>query len=83
MGNINVRQIQSTARIVLICPDCGHENLEFGDVLRETRFYACRGDGCYYNFDLAARRREIGKVFAEACKRFYAAFDAMRGQGAR
>lgn len=83
MAGFNFRQIQSAARIVLICPDCGHENSEFADVLRGTRFYACRGDGCCYSFDLADPRREIGRGFAEACRRFYAAFYAMRGHGAR
>jgi hypothetical protein len=83
MGDVNFRQFQSAARIVLICPDCGHENSEFADVLRGTRFYACRGDGCYYSFDLAGPRQDIGKSLAEACKRFYAAFYTVRGQGFR
>ncbi len=83
MRNYGIPQVQSSARILLICPDCGHENSEFADVLRGTRIYACRGDGCHYSFDLAGPRREIGKGFAEACKRFYAAFYAIRGQGAR
>jgi hypothetical protein len=83
MEEVNFRQVRSAARIVLICPDCGHENSEFADVLRGTRFYACRGDGCYYSFDLASSRQDIGKSVADACKKFYAAFDTIRGQAAR
>ncbi len=83
MGDSSIGQVQSTARILLICPDCGHENSEYVDRLRGTRSYACRGDGCYYSFNLSDPRRESGRGFAEACKRFYAAFYAMRGQGAR
>jgi hypothetical protein len=80
MADLNFRQFQSAARIVLICPDCGHQNSEFADVLRGTRFYACRGDDCYYSFDLTHWRRDFGKSLAAACKTFYAAFDTVRGQ---
>jgi hypothetical protein len=83
MGDTGIRQIRSAARILLICPDCGHENSEFADTLRGSNSYSCRGDGCDYSFDLAGRPKKIGKGFAEACKRFYAAFYAMRGQGVR
>jgi hypothetical protein len=73
----NIRRLISAAksRILLICPDCGQEHLEFADRLRSTRFYACRGEGCDYRFDLAAdgRARHYLKDFAEACKRLYAA----------
>jgi hypothetical protein len=75
----NIRQIRSVARILLICPDCGQENPEFADTLRGTGTYYCNGDGCDYIFDLApGQRSDFGKGFAEACKRFYAAFYTMR-----
>jgi len=45
--------------------------------------YSCRGDGCDYSFEFAAPRQDVGKGFVDACKRFYAAFYTMRGQGAR
>ena len=78
------RQIQSATRILLICPDCGAENAEFADKLRAVSTYYCNGDGCDYIFDLAGgRRTDFGKGFLLACKRFYAAFYAMRGQRAR
>ena len=50
----NIRQLISVARsrVLLICPDCGQEHLEFADKLRGTRFYSCSGDGCDYRFDL-------------------------------
>jgi len=77
MAASDIRQIQSTARILLICPDCGQENSEYADTLRGTSTYYCGGDSCDYIFDLAGPRRSV-KGFAEACKRFYAAFYAMR-----
>ncbi len=49
-------------------------------MLRGTRFYACRGDDCYYSFDLTHWRRDFGKSLAEAARKFYAAFDTVRGQ---
>jgi hypothetical protein len=79
----NFRQIHATARILLICPDCGRENAEYADTLRGTSSYYCDGDGCDYIFDLAGPRRGVGRGFAEACKRFYAAFYAMRGERMR
>ena len=79
----DIRQIRSAARILLICPDCGQENSEFADKLRGMNSYACAADGCDYLFDLAVPRKDFGKGFAEACKRFYAAFYTMRGQGVR
>ena len=83
MADLNFRKFQSAARIVLICPDCGQQNSEFADVLRGTRFYACRGDGCYYSFDLTPWRQDFGKSLAEAARKFYAAFDTVRGQAGR
>jgi hypothetical protein len=79
----DIRQIRTAARILLICPDCGEENSELADRLRGKNIYACAGDGCDYLFDLAGPRRDTGRGFLDACKRFYAAFYAIRGQGAR
>ena len=52
-------------------------------MLRGTRFYACAGEGCDYSFDLAGPGKRAANSLAEACKKFYAAFYAMRGQGVR
>jgi hypothetical protein len=79
----DLRQIQMTARILLICPDCGHENAEFADTLRGIGSYSCRGDGCDYSFDLAGPRKDFGRGFTEACKRFYAAFYTIRRSSSR
>ena len=76
-------QIGSAARILLICPECGQENSEYIQALRGMASYSCRGDGCDYDFDLAGAHRDIGQSFAEAFRRFYAAFYPLRGQGAR
>lgn len=82
MRNYGMRQIQSNARILLICPDCGQENSEFADTLRNMSTFYCDGEGCDYIFDLARRRRtEFGKGFVEACRRFYGTFYAVRRQG--
>jgi len=45
------------------------------------RFYACSGDDCGYSFDLAGPGKRVGYGLAEACRKFYAACYAMRGQG--
>ncbi len=75
----DIRQIRTAARILLICPDCGQKNSELADKLRATGMFYCRGDGCDYIFDLVpGRRTDFGKAFAEACRRFYAAFYNMR-----
>jgi hypothetical protein len=39
----NIRQLVSAARsrILLICPECGQEHMEFADKLRALRSYAC------------------------------------------
>ena len=75
MRNYGISQVRSTARIVMICPDCGQENSEFAETLRGMRFYACSGEGCEYNFDLAGRgKKRAVNSLAEACKKFYAAF---------
>ena len=77
MGDIsNIRQLVSVARsrILLICPECGQEHLEYADRLRGSRFYACIGDGCDYRFDLVAGPRPSAfQEFAAALRRFYAA----------
>jgi len=79
-----IGQIESTERIVLTCPQCGYENSEYVDVLRGIGSYFCRGDDCDYIFDLAPdQRTDFGKALLDACKRFYAAFYALRGEGAR
>jgi hypothetical protein len=85
MRNFGIPQVQSAAaRILLICPDCGHENSEFADTLRGMSMFYCSGEECDFIFDLApARRVDFGKGFAEACRRFYAAFYAVGGQKAR
>jgi len=72
----NVRRLVSAAksRILLICPDCGQEHLEFADKLRSMRLYACRGEGCDYRFDLVAGPRStMRQGFAALWRRFYAA----------
>jgi len=79
----SIRQIRSAARILLICPDCGQENSAFAEQLRGMNTYSCRGEDCDYSFVLAGGRADIGNGFVEACKRFYAAFYPVRGQGAR
>jgi hypothetical protein len=84
MRNYGIPQIRSSARILLICPDCGHENAEFAETLRMRSTYYCNGDDCDYIFDIrGGGRGDFGKGFAEACRRFYAAFYALRGQRAR
>ena len=72
----NIRRLVSAAksRILLICPDCGQEHLEFADKLRSMRFYACRGEGCDYRFDLVAGPHStVRQGFAALWRRFYAA----------
>jgi hypothetical protein len=82
-AQLRIRQMRSAVRVLLICPDCGHENSEFADPLRGTRAYACNGEDCGYIFELSDSRRTGGTGFAEACKQFYSAFYAMRGEGVR
>jgi hypothetical protein len=79
MGNVpSYGEIRSAARILLICPDCGHGNAESVDKLRGYSTYSCNGEGCDYIFELAGRgRRSFGGGFAEACRRFYAALYGM------
>ena len=72
----NIRQLVSAARsrILLICPDCGQEHLEFADKLRGMPLYVCSGDGCDYHFDLIdGPRNNTYQGFAAAWRRFYAA----------
>jgi hypothetical protein len=79
MRNYGLRQIEPATRIVLICPDCGQENSEFAASLRAASTYCCNGEDCDYIFDLGRRgRSDYSNGFAEACKRFYAAFCTMR-----
>ncbi len=71
----DIRQVRAAARILLICPDCGHENAEYAQTLRGAGTFYCVGDGCDYIFDLApGQRQDFGKSFAELCRKFYAAF---------
>jgi hypothetical protein len=56
----------------LICPDCGHENAEYAQMLQGKTTLYCVGESCDYIFDLG-RRRDFGASFADLCKRFYAA----------
>lgn len=84
MRNYGIRQVQTTARILLICPECGQENSEFAEALRRMTTFYCTGEDCDYIFDLApGRRSDFGKGFVDACKRLYAAFYAVRGERAR
>jgi rubredoxin len=83
MRNYGIRQMKPAARILLICPDCGHENAEFADPLRGMRAYACNGEDCDYIFELAGPRQQGGTGFAEAWKRLYSAVYAICGHGAR
>jgi hypothetical protein len=80
MRNYGIPQVQSTtARILLICPDCGCENAEFASTLRGMGTFYCSGEDCEFIFDLAPHRRiDFGTGFVDACKRFYAAFYAVR-----
>ena len=81
--NPTFRQIQATARILLICPDCGQGNAEFADRLRAMSMFHCNGDGCDYIFDLAVPRQGVASGLAEVWRRFYAALYPVRGQGSR
>jgi len=74
-------QNRSAARILLICPLCGQQNSVRAETLRTMPAYACGGDGCSYDFDLAGTRRGANEGFAEAMRRFHAAVDALRGEG--
>jgi hypothetical protein len=57
----------------MICPLCGHENLEAVPVLRAGS-YGCTGDGCDYRFDLTGRPgRGVAGGFSAMWRRFYAA----------
>jgi hypothetical protein len=79
MGETTDFEQMQSARILLICPDCGEENSELADKLRGMSSYYCSGDDCDYLFDLArGQRKDFGKSFAEACKKFYAAFYTVR-----
>jgi len=83
MGGSDIRRTLSAARILLICPDCAHENAESAEKLRGMSTYYCNGDGCDYIFDLAGPRRDIGGGIAQAWRTICAGFYAMRRQGFR
>ncbi len=67
-----ISRADATARILLICPDCGHENAEYAQMLQSKSLFYCSGDGCDYIFEFG-RRDDFGIGFAELCRRFYAA----------
>jgi hypothetical protein len=52
MGLAGFGRMEWSARILLICPDCGQEHMEFADRLRGARYFACTGEDCSYRFDL-------------------------------
>ena len=64
MRNYGISQIRSTARVVMICPDCGQENSEFAETLRGIRFYACAGEGCDYSFMLSRSSPDVADRIA-------------------
>jgi hypothetical protein len=68
----DIQRTRATARILLICPDCAHENTEYAQTLQGKATFYCAGDACDYIFDLG-RRPDFSSGFAELCKRFYAA----------
>jgi hypothetical protein len=82
MGTIpDIREIPAAARgrILLICPDCGQENVAFADKLRGTTSYDCTGEGCSYRFDLVSvRRKSVVQAFTEAWRRVYATLNPAR-----
>ena len=67
-----IGRADATARILLICPDCGHENAEYAQMLQSKNTFYCSGDDCDYIFDLG-RRQDFGIGFGELCRHFYAA----------
>lgn len=77
----DILRLRTPARILMICPECGHENSEIAGRLRTMNGFSCRGDGCDYRFDFAAARGQTG--FGRRLQRFYAAFYPLRGQSAR
>jgi hypothetical protein len=83
MRNFGIPQVRSSARILLVCPDCGHENTEFAERLQAAGMFYCTGEGCDYIFALDGGRGRTFSGFMDAVKSFYAAFYAMRGQRAR
>lgn len=71
MGDSPIGQADATARILLICPDCGHENAEYAQMLQSKKVFYCSGDDCDYIFELGSRQ-DYGTSFTELCRRFYA-----------
>jgi hypothetical protein len=66
-----IGRADATARILLICPDCGHENAEYAQMLQNKSIFYCSGDGCDYIFEIG-RREDFGMDFGELCRPFYA-----------
>ena len=65
----DIRQAHAAARILLIGPECGHENTEYAQMLQGKSTFYCTGDGCDYIFELDPNR---GTRFAELCRHLYA-----------
>ncbi len=83
MGTSDIRQIQSAARILLICPDCGAGKFRICRHAAGTRAPIIAAATAATTFSIwRGPRRDFGKSFADACKRFYAAFYAMRPRAA-
>lgn len=60
-------------RILMICPLCGHENVEAATSLRLSA-YSCHGEGCDYRFDLTGgQRKSLADGFSTMWRKFYAA----------
>jgi hypothetical protein len=75
----DIRQVRTAARILLICPDCGHENAEYAQTLQGRGICYCVGEGYDYIFDLVpSRRHDLGPSFTEWCNRLYAALFSAR-----
>ncbi len=75
-GTPESKEISSAgySRVVLICPDCGHENVAVVERLRAAGQYPCGGEGCGYRFDLGGgSRRSLVQGFTETWRKFYAA----------
>jgi hypothetical protein len=75
----DIRQVRAAARILLICPDCGHENAEYAQTLQGRAIFYCVGEGCDYIFDIVpGRRHDLGASFAEWFRRCCAALYSAR-----
>ena len=65
-------------RVLLICPQCGEQSTECVNKLGALSFYACRGEGCDYRFELkSAPRRNVVTDVGTPAAGLEAAFDAV------